>query len=239
MGLLPALPSLLVFGPQAELPSQEVLADLRQELTQNPSLSSLKVAVKDLLGFWHTLTDFDPDLRQVPGAKYLSDFQHWISDGGPFPHHLTSNPNVYALPVTVVLQITQYIRYISGLGLKDPHRHILDGLLDGGAHGFCVGLLSALAVSSSQTEADIAAVASNSVRLAVCIGAYVDKDGRFGESPDQKTCVALRWRDDNANGMDEAIALVRTFQDVGLIASLSSINADIAVYRHTFRASMT
>lgn len=219
MASLPALPSLLVFGPQTELPSQEVLAGLRQELTQNPSLLSLKVAVKDLLRFWHTLTDFDPELCQVPGAKYLSDFQHWILDGGAFPHHLTGNPNVYALSVTVVLQITQYIRYISGLGLKDPHRHILDGLVDGGAHGFCVGLLSALAVSSSQTEADIAAVAGTSVRLAVCIGAYVDKDGRFGELPDQKACVDVRWRDDNADGKDEVIALIRTYQDVGLIAS--------------------
>lgn len=219
MGSLPALPSLLVFGPQTELPSQEVLAGLRQELTQNPALSSLKLAVKDLLRFWHTLTNFDPDLCQVPGARYLSDFQHWILDGGDFPHHLTINPNVFSLPVTVFLQITRYIRYIAGLGLKDPHRHILGGLLDGGAHGFCVGLLSALAVSSSQTEADIAAVAGTSLRVAVCIGAYVDKDGRFGELPDQKACLAVRWRDDNAKGKDEVIALIRTYQDVGLITS--------------------
>ena len=218
MGSLSALPSLLIFGPQTELPSQEILAELRKELIQNTSLSSLRVAVKDLLRFWHSLTEFDPDLRQVPGAKYLGDFQHWISDGGAFPHHLTSTPNVYALPVTVVLQIAQYIRYISRLGLKDPHRHILDGLPNGGAHGFCVGLLSALAVSTSQNEADIAAAAGTSMRLAVCIGAYVDKDGRFGELPNQKACLAVRWSDDNVDSKSEVIALVRKFQDVRLIA---------------------
>jgi hypothetical protein len=62
--LLQPLPSLLVFGPQTELPSQEVLAGLREELTKNPSLSSLRVAVEGLPRFWQTLTDFDPDLRK-------------------------------------------------------------------------------------------------------------------------------------------------------------------------------
>lgn len=219
MGSLPAPPSLLVFGPQTELPSQQDLAGLRQELIQNPALSSLKLAVEDLLRFWHTLTDFDPDLCQVPGTEYLSHFQHWILEGGAFPHHLTRNPNVYALPVTVILQITQYIRYLSGLGVKNPHRHVLNGLLDGGAHGFCVGLLSALAVSSSQTEADVATVAATSMRLAVCIGAYVDKDGRSGELPHPTACVAVRWSNDHADGKNEIIALVRTYQDVRLIAS--------------------
>ena len=219
MASLPARPSLLVFGAQTELPSQEVLADLRRELTQNPSLSSLKDAAEDLLRFWHTLTEFDPDLRQVPGPQYLSDFQHWIAAGGAFPHHGSKNPNVYALPVTVLLQITQYMRYLGGLRVKEPHRHVLEGLRHGGAHGFCVGLLSALAVSCGPTEAAIAAVAGTSLRLAVCIGAYVDRDARFADTPDQKGCIAVRWKDDDAEGKDEVIALVRTFQDVGPMAS--------------------
>lgn len=216
MNSLPALPSLLIFGPQTELPSQDVLADLRRELLHNPSLSGLAAAVKDLPRFWHTLTDFDSDLRQVPGESYLGAFQHWISHGGAFPHHGAGNPNVYALPVTVVLQIIQYIQYTSTLGLDEPHRHVLDGLRDGGAQGFCVGLLSALAVSSSGTEAEIAGVASAGMRLAVCIGAYIDKDGRFGALSDGKACVALRWRSDEAGAKDDVIALVRTFEDVGL-----------------------
>lgn len=49
------IPSLLVFGPQSELPSQNVLADLRQELVNNPRLSGLHDAVKTLPKFWETL----------------------------------------------------------------------------------------------------------------------------------------------------------------------------------------
>jgi hypothetical protein len=143
-------------------------------------------------------------------------------DGGAFPHHSAGYPNVYALPVTIVLQITQYIRYLGGLRLKNPHRSVLKGLGDGGAQGFCVGLLGALTVSSSQTETDVADVAGISLRLAVCIGAYVDKDGEFGDAADSNACVALRWREDNLKGKDEVIALAGIFQDVGPHCFLST-----------------
>lgn len=102
---LAVVPSLLVFGPQTELPSLEVLAELRQELVKNPRLSSLQDAVKNLPRFWQTLTNFDPSLSRVPGAKYLDDLQRWIVDGDAFPHHLGDAPNVYSLPVTLILQI--------------------------------------------------------------------------------------------------------------------------------------
>ena len=209
------IPSLLVFGPQTELPSQEVLAELRQELIENPRLFSLQDAVKNLPRFWQTLTDFDPSLSHIPGAKYLGDLQRWIVDGGAFPHHPGNTPNIYALPVTLILQIIQYVRYLNRLGEKDPHRLVLEGLQAGGIQGFCVGFLSAIAVSSSESEADIAAVAAVSLRLAVCIGAYVDQDGSFAEQPNQTACVAIRWRSGDVN-KKEVVDLIRTYPDVRL-----------------------
>lgn len=213
MKSLATIPSLLVFGPQTDLPSQEILAELRQELIENPRLSSLRDAVKNLPGFWQTLIDFDPSLSHVPGLNYLGDLQRWIVDGGAFPHHLSNLPNVYALPVTVILQITQYVRYLDRLGEKDPHRLVLKGLQAGGIQGFCVGFLSAIAVSGSENEVEIAAAAAISFRLAVCVGAYVDQDGAFSEQPNQTACVAIRWRSDDVNEK-EVTDVVRTYPDV-------------------------
>ena len=207
------IPSLLVFGPQTELPSQEVLAELRQELIKNPQLSSLQDAVKNLPRFWQSLIDFDPSLSHVSGVKYLDDLQRWIVNGGSFPHHLDNNPNVYALPVTLILQVTQYVRYLNRLEKQDPHRLVLEGLQAGGIQGFCVGFLSAIAVASSEREADIAVVAAVSLRLAVCIGAYVDQDGSFAEQPNHTACVAVRWKSDNVN-KKEVVDLIRTYPDV-------------------------
>jgi len=210
---LAVVPSLLVFGPQTELPSLEVLAELRQELVKNPRLSSLQDAVKNLPRFWQTLTNFDPSLSRVPGAKYLDDLQRWIVDGDAFPHHLGDAPNVYSLPVTLILQIIQYVRYLNRLGEKDPHRLVLEGLQAGGIQGFCVGFLSAIAVSSSESAADIAAVAAVSLRLAVCIGAYVDQDGSFAEQANQTSCLSIRWRSDDVDEKEVA-DLIRTYPDV-------------------------
>jgi len=210
---LAVVPSLLVFGPQTELPSLEVLAELRQELVKNPRLSSLQDAVKNLPRFWQTLTNFDPNLSRVPGAKYLDDLQRWIVDGDAFPHHLGDTPNVYSLPVTLILQIIQYVRYLNRLGENDPHRLVLEGLQAGGTQGFCVGFLSAIAVSSSESAADIAAVAAVSLRFAVCIGAYVDQDGSFAEQANQTSCLSIRWRSDDVDEKEVA-DLISTYPDV-------------------------
>lgn len=207
------IPSLLVFGPQTELPSQEALEDLRQELITNPLLSNLCDAVKDLPRFWKALINFDPSLGRVPGTKYLGRLQQWIVDGSPSSHPLGDIPNIYALPVTLILQVTQYVRYLSQVGLENSHRFILEGLQDGGVQGFCVGFLSALAVSCAGSDAQIAPISAVGLRLAVCIGAYVDKDGIFAEEPNRTACVAIRWRGDRISKGD-VIELVRTYPDV-------------------------
>ena len=211
-----AIPSLLVFGPLTEFPSQDILAELRHELIRNPRLSSFHSAVKNLPRFWQTLTDSDPSLIRVPGAEYLEELCRWIVDGGHFPHHLGKIPNVYALPVTVILQITQYVRYLSWLGVDNAHDSVIKGLESGGVQGFCAGFLSAIAVSSCEREEDIGAVAAISLRLAVSIGAYVDQDGVFAEPPNETACAAIRWRDNDVSKRNELIDLIRTYPDVRL-----------------------
>ena len=208
------IPSLLVFGPLTEFPSQDILAELRQELIKNPRLSSFQSAVKNLPKFWQTLTDSDLSLSRVPGAEYLGDLRGWIVDGGLFPHHLGQLPNVYALPVTVILQIIQYFRYLSWLGVEDAHDLVLEGVQSGGIQGFCAGFLSAIAVSASKKETDIGAVAATSLHLAVSIGAYVDRDGVFAEPPNETVCAVIRWRGNNVSKKDKLSDLLRTYPDV-------------------------
>ena len=208
------IPSLLVFGPLTEFPSQDTLAELRQELIRNPRLSGFQNAVNNLPKFWQTLTDSDPGLRCVPGAEYLEDLRGWVVDGGLFPHHLGQIPNVYALPVTVIVQIIQYFRYLSWLGVEHAHDLVLEGVQSGGIQGFCAGFLSAIAVSSSKKETDIGAVAAISLHLAVSIGAYVDQDGVFAEPPNETACAVIRWRGDNVSKKDELNDLIRTYPDV-------------------------
>lgn len=185
---------MLVFGPLTELPSKEILAELRRVLVSDYRLSNLVHAIKELPRLWRDLTEFDPNLNRVLGAKCLDDLLQWLENGGFSPHHLSMTPNVYSLPVTVILHVLQYSHYLNQLGGEKPHRLVLDGVQAGGIQGFCVGFLSSIAVASSENEGDIGTAAAKALQIAVCIGAYVDAQGTLAEEREHMVCVAIRWK---------------------------------------------
>jgi hypothetical protein len=205
------LPSLLVFGPQTNLPSYEVLAELRQDLIDNPQMNGLLKAIRDLPNFWQTVTGFDPTLSQIQGTEHLGDLLQWI-DNGVLPQHLKSLPNISALPLTVTMQVLLYIRYLNELQIENPHQKVLQHIQGGGIQGFCVGFLTALVVNCSENENDIAEVGATAIRLAVCVGAYVDQDSLLGDPPNQSSCIAVRWR----TGFEETevVEIMQSYCDV-------------------------
>lgn len=206
------LPSLLVFGSQSAFPSDETSGHVRQELTNNPHLSKLLESVKDLPQFWKTLVDFDSRLEKAAGAVSLDQLSQWAIGAEPLKLQGQA-PNVLVLPVTVLLHITQYTRYLRSSG-KFSHSKVLSSLKAGGVHGFCVGFLSAIAVAVAGSEDEVASWAGVALRLAVAIGAYVDLDNI--ESARQHAAIAIRWRGGNKG--DRAL--------VGeLIDSISSVSA--------------
>lgn len=207
------LPSLLIFGPHTKPPSGETLEDLRQELNSTARLSALKHAVSDLPRFWNSLVDFDPELRRIPGCSYLGQLGHWLRHGGSFPHIQGDAPNHYGLAVTVLLQISQYSRYLDHLG-NGSHTRVLKNVESGGITGFCSGFLSTIAVASAETEADLGSAAGVALRLAVCIGAYVDQDSIYSQKPEKYSCVAIRWKKTNSGGRAEVATMIRSFPNV-------------------------
>lgn len=210
------LPSLLVFGPQTELPPEKALQDCRQELLDNPQLSALRNAVDQLPQLWQKLVSFDPGLQKVPGDKYLSSLKTWIANGGPFPHRDSSSANHYGLAVTVLLQTTQYVRYLATLG-QDAHRRVLESVQSGGVQGFCVGFLSAAAVASAKNEDDLGLLAAVALRLAVCIGAYVDADGAYAAKAESYVAMAVRWQDGQARASEKAAEIIQSIPGVGFL----------------------
>ncbi|KAK9775631.1 hypothetical protein SCAR479_07738 [Seiridium cardinale] len=216
-----SLPSLLVFGHQTEFPPEKVLQDFRLELISSSRLSALRDAVNELPHFWQSLIEFDPSLRQVPGDEYLSKLKQWIQGGGPSRHRETNPPNHYALAFSVLLHVTQYSRYLDLLG-KDSHRKVLESVKDGGIQGFCVGFLSAVAVALSESEDDLGPSAAIALRLAVCIGAYVDRDGKYSPAATEYSAIALRWREGSADDKTEVARIIESIPS----AYISSINDD-------------
>jgi hypothetical protein len=205
-------PSVLIFGPQNNLPSTEVLAELRQDLVENPRLKELVKAINDLPRVWVSLTKFDLSLNPVQGSS-LGGLKQWL-DEGVLPQNPASMPNVSGLPLTVLLQILLYVRYLNELQVNDAQSHVIQHIKKGGAQGFCVGFLTAIVVGCSGDERDIAKIGAVVMRLATCVGAYVDRDGLFAHPPNKTSCIAVRWR--TGFKEEEVLEIMRSYQDVRL-----------------------
>lgn len=225
MGLTNVIPSVLAFGPQTGLPSQDTVEQLRLQLIRTPQLSCVLDSIKSLTDFWNTLVNFDPSLSHIPGTQIFADLQRWVVEGGPVP---SNNANTFLVPVTVLLQITQYFGYLKKLNTSNPHQRALQSLQNGSIQGFCVGFLSAATVATSKTEAEIASTAAVMIRLAVCIGAYVDK-AQLSSHSVGAACIAVRWKEDEVSE-EEIVNIVHSFPGVSLL-NFSAINIKLTRWK--------
>ncbi|KAI3325977.1 ketoacyl-synt-domain-containing protein [Xylariaceae sp. AK1471] len=96
-----------------------------------------------------------------------------------------------------------------------------------GIQGFCVGFLSAVAVTSSANEIDLGPSAAVALRLAVCIGAYVDQDGACSSTTIEYKAIAVRWKEGSTDDEAEAYNIIRSIS--GAYISCINDNANVTV----------
>ncbi|KAF2994037.1 t1pks [Curvularia kusanoi] len=182
------LPSVLLFGPQTKLPDKEQSHAVRAFLTKSPKLQKFLAAIKELSSVWEQLLLFDPALDRVPARSSISMITQWLEDESvsEFP----SKNNSLCTPLTVIIQIVQYFQYLERLSLS--HKQVTAAIATGGIQGFCTGILPALAISSSRDENEILSNAAVAVRLALCIGAYVDLNREVNAS--EMACIVVRCK---------------------------------------------
>ncbi|KAF7507855.1 hypothetical protein GJ744_010019 [Endocarpon pusillum] len=221
------LPSLIVLGPQTPSPSPDHLSLIRQVLLNDHRLQTFLAAIKDLPDLWSVLVEADPSLTQVPGLPLLEGFRKWINHG-EFPlQHSGILPNVLSTPLTVIIQIVEYFNYLEHLGPAVSHAQILDNVKNGGFQGFCTGFLAAIALAYSKDEREISEFAAVALRLAVCIGAYVDLDGRFADPPRETSCITARWTP--AVGKHQVLDILKDYPETYISVLVDMTSATVTV----------
>ena len=207
------LPSLLLFGPQTSLPSQEQLTRLRTLLFADPLLAGFRTAIEELPQFWQTLVDFDRALEAVPGLEAANSLRRWL-DGGKLGVEEDVPPNVLSTPFTVIIHVIQYFQYLAENKDRVTHRSLLDGIKkDGGSvEGFCTGFLTAAAVACSSTEEDVVLFSTVALRLSICIASYVDLEGRFAKPPYETACFTVRWKHESMKA--QALEVLKKYPEV-------------------------
>ena len=213
-----ALPSLIAFGALAPWPASDRLDLLRNALQRHSSLKPIIQVIQELPLLWKALSDQDQSLHSIAGEAAADQLARWINGAGP-TQTVDDKGNVIRMPLTTITQIVQYVSYLCQYDELLRHESIKrNAAVGGGFQGFCIGLLSALAVASGKTEDDVGNFAAASVRLAFCVGAYVDLDQHRNGGDSKASTLAVRWK--TPTTLEDIQRLLSKHPDVGLISIL-------------------
>ena len=170
---------ILLFGPQALSLQESSLHSLKTDVRDTTANRWILDTVAELPAYMKALHEKFPKLQVIPAVKLLEDLHGWLDADKAAP--ASSNlPNVMLSPLVVLSQLTQYSKYLDithedGQNLYASHGQQKETV------GFCIGLLSALAVSSASNQAQFQQYGAAAVRLAALIGALVDAQDVLGE----------------------------------------------------------
>ncbi|RCI09437.1 hypothetical protein L249_3717 [Ophiocordyceps polyrhachis-furcata BCC 54312] len=190
-------PSLLVCGSLITNPDGTHLSRLRSALLHHPQLAELRGAVAELGLLWNLLAAKEPRLQRIGALPLVDVLADWLTSGGnssgPVPFSVQTAGNAILAVLTVLSHIIEYVTYLDRHSPdgQDGHAESLEALREGGIQGLCVGLLSAIALACSRDRSDISRHGAVAVRLALCVGAYVDLEEATALEP--SVCFSARW----------------------------------------------
>lgn len=137
----PASISGAFFCPQAGAPDEEYLNGLHSFLSQHKQGQSLLREVSNLKNdkIWSIFAEAREDIANLsPGPEYVDMLYDWAVEGVSKPL-AAARSGIVALPLLVILQVGQYLRYLDYHGLSHQ-AFLVDVRKAGGLQGYCGGL---------------------------------------------------------------------------------------------------
>jgi hypothetical protein len=188
------IPSLITFGSLTPLPTQHQVLQLQAEFHQKASLfRPLIEALRDLDSLWNKMMEKDPALNVIDGTAAVRKLEGLML-GTTIEHTYDERRNIIVVPLTILAHVAQYLSFVEQSGIAD-HNSVLEKVAAGGGiQGLCAGLLSAQALASADTVEDVITLSCTSLRLAFCIGAYVDANQVSNEGDAESATLAVRWK---------------------------------------------
>ncbi|QGA14099.1 hypothetical protein EYB26_001752 [Talaromyces marneffei] len=186
-------PSGAFFCPQAYAPDEEYLNGLHSFLSENKYGKSLLREISDLKDshIWSTFATASGDVASLSaGPEYIDLLYNWAAKGASGPL-AAARSSVVALPLLVILQVGQYLRYLDYHNLSHQ-TFLVDVSQAGGVQGFCGGLATAIAIACAVDESQVVQYTATVMRVLIGVGAYSEAaDDTRGSG---STTLALRLK---------------------------------------------
>ncbi|KAF3390904.1 Iterative polyketide synthase afoE [Talaromyces pinophilus] len=179
---------LLVFGPQALSANANDFRALQSTVKQQTWIAA---TIKDLPNIWDDFVKAFPKYNVVPGEALLQNLIKWAETGDIDFGAINRLTNIILSPLVIITHITEYLKYLD-TGAQKPNQASATETL-----GFCMGFLSALAVSVSKQSEDIERYGSTAIRLAMLIGGIVDAQDALDIQGPSKS-LATAWNSPQA-----------------------------------------
>lgn len=210
----------VLFGPQGAI-TPEVLLDSRKSLQETNELKFLSEIIAELPAVWTKIAQACPAMDEVNGKKQLEMVADFFANGKTAAPEIVSEEcqrnNVTITPLSVVYQIVEYWKLSnsderSDYGLPDLTTNISN------VQGFCLGILVAISVSCSRSEAEFGRLASTAVRLALLLAAWVDLDAL--DQDDSACAIAVRCK--SAINFQQLDQILLQYPDVSAILGVKA-----------------
>lgn len=193
---------LLVFGPQALSVNANDFRALQSTVKHYPWIAD---TIKHLPNIWNDFVKYFPKYSVIPADTLLQGLAKWVETGNIDLGTQNRLTNITLSPLVIITHITEYLEYLNA-GARQPSQVSSTETL-----GFCMGFLSALAVSVSKESNEIQKYGATAIRLAMIIGGIVDaQDALDTEGPSKS--LATAWV--STEGAEELKRIVGRFPEV-------------------------
>ncbi|KAJ5456730.1 Type I Iterative Polyketide synthase (PKS) [Penicillium desertorum] len=185
---------IFLFGPQTLSATETSFTELRETILGDADLHWILDVVNELPLHFVALAKALPTVHTFPGAEELQWLKDWFQTGCS-RYTAAPWPNILVTPLVVTGHLVQYLRSLEDTSSVSSEQRE--------AVGICTGLLSALAAASSSSRSQIQHHGAVAIRLAMLVGAVVDKQDSAGGPDDEAVSLSVAW------GLNEAESRVK------------------------------
>lgn len=188
---------LLLAGPQRSKVTATTFSELRATIRNTPDLTFLADAIVELESIWPEIATAYPELKRVQGKQILQSLREFFEqdDLPAFEEGPAKRSNILFDVMTVLSQAVDFWN-LAKTQVRSfyPYASSNTAFQLKEIQGFCIGFLTAAAISSSKSAVDFQRNIAVALRLAVCAGALVELDSlRFSTSQDRAVSLSVGW----------------------------------------------